>query len=425
LSRQPHSPHATGSRGAFDERASGTPDLTVRDRWLLGAGGVAVTLFILIVVGRPWDLHDALMIGAPIGRDFPNFWIGGVLALKGKLDLLTDFDGYNELIFQTFHHNQRGLVFSYPPHILLFLVPFGALPHPLSVVLWSAGNLWLIARAVRLLSEERGLPWVAVLSPAALIMVAMGHFGGAVAFLAIFILTRAGARPIVAGCCLALLTIKPQFAASIGLFLLLAGHWRVLVSGAVATACLVGLSVLAFGIEPWVGFFEWTLPFHARLLTHFQLGAFRTAMSIYTTARMVGLGDGAAKLLQLCFALPVLAATVYLFRRRGADAQTVTLILLDVLLILPYFQYYDLAIAAPALTVALFAPSDGDRTFLSAAPASALWLAPPFALPAGQVALPIVPVVVAIVLVVALVGQFLPRRDAADGPQPGAAAPSS
>lgn len=399
--------------------------IPVRDRRILVGGGVAVTLFILVVVCRPWDLHDALMIGAPIGRDFANFWIGGVLAIKGKLDLLIDFDGYNELIFQTFHHNPRGLVFSYPPHILLFLVPFGALPHPLSVLLWSAGNLWLIARAVRLLSDERGLPWVAVLSPAALIMVAMGHFGGALAFASIFILTRASARPVLAGCCLALLTVKPQFAASMGLFLLLVGQWRVLVSGAVATVGLVGLSVLAFGIQPWIGFFEWTLPFHAQLLTHFQVGAFRTAMSIYTTVRMEGLGDGVAKVLQLAFALPVLAATVYLFRRRGADAQTVTLTLLGVLLILPYTAIHDLAIVAPSLTVALFASAAKDRPFLSLAPASALWLAPPFAVPFGQLALPIVPVVVAIVLVVALVAQFRPRRDAAAGLHPGAAATPS
>ena len=400
--------------------------LTTRDRWLLGGGGVAVTLFILIVVGRAWDVHDALMVGAPIGREFANFWIGGVLAIQGKLALLIDLDGYNEVLFQAFHYNPRGLAFSYPPHILLFLVPFGALPHPLAVALWSAGNLWLIARAVRLLSDERGLPWLAVLSPAALMMVAMGHFGGALAFLAIFILTRAGVRPIAAGCCLALMSVKPQFAGSMGLFLLLVGHWRVLVWGAVATSGLVGLSVLAFGLAPWIGFFEWTLPFHAQLLTHFQVGAFRTAMSVYTAARMEGLGDGAAKLIWLGFALPVLATTILLFVRRGPGPRTVTLALLAVLTILPYFQHYDLAIVAPALTVALFAPSSETRPFLAAAPASALWFAPPFALPAGQLALPIMPVVVAIVVAVALAGQFRQpraRRDAVLGEPTGSAFP--
>jgi hypothetical protein len=191
-----------------------------------------------------------------------------------------------------------------------------------------------------------------------------------------------------------------------------------------ATVGLIGLSVLAFGTQPWINFFQWTLPFHAQLLTHFQVGAFRTAMSIYTTARMEGLGDGVAKLLQLAFALPVLAATVHLFRRRGADAQTVTLTLLGVLLVLPYTAIHDLAIVAPSLTVALFAASPAhDRPFLSLAPAAALWLAPPFAVPFGQLALPIVPVVVAVVLVVALVGQLRPRQVA--GLHPDAAATSS
>ncbi len=404
--------------------ASGTAAFTTRDRWLFGVGGVAVTLFILIVVCRPWDLHDALMIGAPIGRDFVNFWIGGLLAIQGKLHLLIDFESYNELLFQTFHYNPRGFVFSYPPHILLFLVPFGALPHPLSVVVWSAGNLWLIARAVRLLSDEPGLPWLAVLSPASLVMVAIGHFGGASAFLAIFILTRADARPVLAGCCLALMTVKPQFAASLALFLFLAGHWRVLVIGAIATVALIGLSAAAFGVEPWVGYFEWTLPFHAQLLSNFQVGAFRTAMSIYTTARMEGLGDGAAKVLWLAFAGPVLAATVFLLVRRGPGPCTVTLALFAALMILPYFQHYDLAIVAPALTVALFAPGGQERPLLSLAPAGALWVAPPFAFPFGQLGLPIVPVVVAVVLVVALVAQFWRprlRRDAPAALRPGSA----
>jgi hypothetical protein len=386
-----------------------TQAITSRDRWLLGASGVVVTLFILIVVGRPWDVHDALMVGTPVGREFANFWLGGVLAIQGKLSLLIDFDGYNELAFQTFYYNPRSLVFSYPPHILPFLVPFGALPHPLAVALWSAGNLWLIWRAVRLLSDEPGLPWLAVLSPAALIMVAMGHFGGALAFLSIFILTRASARPILAGCCFALLTVKPQFAASMALFLLLVGHWRVLVTGAVATAALVGLSVAAFGIAPWVGFFQWTLPFHAQLLSHYQVGAFRTAMSIYTAARMEGLGDAVAKLLQFAFAIPVLAATILLFLRRGPDARAVTFALLAVLMILPYFQHYDLAIVAPALTVALFAPSS-ERPFLPAPLASVMWLAPPFALPAGQLALPIVPVVFAGVVAVAFIREYRQPR---------------
>lgn len=382
-----------------------------RDRRVLIACGAAIFLLILIVDGRPWDLRDGLMIGAPFGRDFANFWLGGKLALDGKLDLLVDFDRYNELAFQLFHHNARGLVFSYPPHILLFLAPFGALPFVVSDLLWSAANLALVAAATRLVTRDRGLGWAACLSPAALMMVAVGHFGGALAFLAIFILTRGDRRPLLAGCALALISVKPQFAAGLGLFLLLVGQWRVVLAAVPATAGLIGLSVLAFGVKPWVGFFDWTLPFHAQLLAHFQLSAFRTAMSVYTTARMAGLGDTAASVLQFAYGLPFFAGAALLFARQGPNPRTIAFALFAALAVLPYTAIHDLAIVIPALTAALFAPPaerdrEPDRRFLPLGAASALWFAPAFAIPFGQFGVPVVPIVVLATFALALIGQW-------------------
>jgi hypothetical protein len=384
-----------------------------RDRWVLIGSGVAIFLLILIVDVRPWDLRDGMMIGAPFGRDFANFWLGGRLALDGKLDLLVDFDRYNELAFQLFHHNARGLVFSYPPHILLFLAPFGALPFVVADLLWSAGNLALIAAAARLLTRDRALGWAASLSPAALMMVAVGHFGGALAFLAIFVLTRGDRRPVLAGCALALISVKPQFAAGLGLFMLLVGQWRVVLAAVPATAGLIGLSVLAFGVKPWMGFFDWTLPFHAQLLANFQLSAFRTAMSVYTTVRMAGLGDTVARVLQLAYGLPFLAGAAILFVRQGPNPRTIAFALFAALAVLPYAAIHDLAIVVPALTVALFSPpseqdceQERDRPFLPLGAASALWFAPAFAIPFGQFGLPVVPIVVLVTLAMALIGEW-------------------
>jgi hypothetical protein len=392
--------------------APASTGITPRDRRVLVGVGAALFLFVYIVDCRPWDLENALMIGAPVGRDFVNFWLGGKLALEGRLDLLADFDGYNVLIHQLFHHNAGGLVFSYPPHILLFVAPFGALPFLPAVLLWSALNLALIAGAVRLLDPDRELTWAACLSPAALVMVAVGHFGGALAFLAVLILTRGSRQPVLAGCCLALISVKPQFAASFGLFLLLIGQWRTVLVAAPATAGLVGLSVLAFGIQPWLNFVQWTLPFHARILSDFQPAAFQTAIAIYTTARMIGLGHGAAWVLQLAYGLPLLAAAVLLFRRHGPEGRTIALGLLAVILLLPYSAVHDLAIAAPALTVALFAaPSGTDRPLFGLGAANALWLAPALAIPLGQLELPLVAIVVSVTVAVAASGQLWPPPD--------------
>jgi hypothetical protein len=237
-------------------------------------------------------------------------------------------------------------------------------------------------------------------------MVAVGHFGGLLAFLAIFILMHGGRRPVLAGCCLALITTKPQFAAGLALFLLLVGQWRVVLAAIPATAGLIALSVLAFGLEPWIGFFNWTLPFHAHLLSNFQVGAFRTAISVYTTARLEGLGDTAARALQLLYGLPFLAGAAVVFARRGATPRSIALALFSVLAMLPYTAIHDLAIVVPALAVALFAdPGRAGRPFLALGAASALWFAPAFAIPLGQFALPLVSVVILTTMALALAGE--------------------
>src|SRR5205807_135098 len=182
---------------------------------------------VVVAMCQPWDLTDHFMVGAPFGRDFVNYWMGGRLALDARLDVLTDLHAYNALIAARFGHTAEDFfVFSYPPTLLPFLVPFGALPYLPALIAWTAINLALLAWSVRLITADPRPMVAACLSPAALTMVAYGHFGGAMAALAILALTRGARQPVLAGLCLALMTIKPQLAAAIGLLMLLLAQWR-------------------------------------------------------------------------------------------------------------------------------------------------------------------------------------------------------
>jgi hypothetical protein len=377
-------------------------------------GGFALSVVLFFVVYKPWNLADQFMIGAPVGRDFVNFWTGGHLALAGRLDLLVDFSAYNHFVAATFHHTSTDeLVFSYPPHILPLLVPFGALPFIPSLLLWTALNLFLLERSVRLLGVEGDLAWrvAACLSPAAVTMVAYGHFGGVLAFLAVYALTRGNARPSLAGICLAVVSVKPQLAGSLGIFLLLAGRWRAVLWSLPAIAGLVGLSLVAFGINPWINFVEWTVPFHAQAITDYAREALKTTASVYAGARLAGLPAWEAYGLQYAFSIVVLAGSALLVVRQGLTPRTVALALFAVLAALPYFQNYDLAIITPALTVALFAVQPGEsRPFLGIVPASLLWIAPATSLSFGMLGVPAVPVVVAGALIWALSGELRSRR---------------
>src|SRR5438132_3324263 len=126
-----------------------------RDPWLLAAVGVGIMIAVAVIACRPWDLANGFMIGGPIGRDFANLWLGGQLALSGKLDLLIDLPAYEALFSQTFAHNPADtFVYSYPPHSLLFIAPFAALPFAPAVYVWTAINLVCLDRSVRLMRDN-------------------------------------------------------------------------------------------------------------------------------------------------------------------------------------------------------------------------------------------------------------------------------
>jgi len=82
-----------------------------------------------------------------------------------------------------------------------------------------------------------------------------------------------------------------------------------------------------------------------------------------------------------------MAKAVQLLNRRGGEAHTIALAMLAALAALPYVNSYDLAIAAPALTLALF-DDRRDAPLLRGWPGAALWLVPAFSIPFGLLKLP-------------------------------------
>ena len=378
--------------------------LPERDRWIMvGSGVLAAALFYLGVL-RPWNLADGFMVGAPVGRDFVNFWLGSHLALHRNLDLLVDLQGYNDLVVRLFgHHAADEFVFSYPPHALLLLLPFGAMPFGAALAIWTALNLFCIYRAGELLAPRRDLALIACASPAVLMMVVYGHFGGLLALLATVVLVQGGKRPVLAGLCLALMSVKPQLALLFGALLLLIGQWRIVAWSLAWTLALVAASLITFGWQPWLNFIEWTVPHHTQLLSDFVLSQLKSTVSLYAGARMAGLPDWAAQVVQWGFGVVALAAAVIVILRRGPEPRSIALALLTVILALPYANSYDLAMAAPALTLALFADSPADeRPLLPFVPAFLMWTLPAVAPLIAAASRPLVPAVMAALLLFAL-----------------------
>ena len=360
-----------------------------RQLFTVALGLVLSTAAWLVV--QPWDVHN-WMIGAPLGRDFVNFWFAPRLVRAGHAAVLVDFKAYGAAVMATFDLRQDpGLLFSYPPHALLFLMPLSYLPFLPAVLLWTAVNLFAMARAVRLCRDTAIVPAILAtcLSPGALAMVMYGQSGGLLALGATLVVVAGDKRPWMAGLCLACLTVKPQFAAALGLILLISGHWRCLVVAALGTMVLVGISIAAFGLAIWHNFLTVTMPVQSAFITSFQANMTATSVTAYFVSRFYGAPLAAAWAIQAAVSLAALVVAVAAMRGRSHGPATILVVVLAALVMQPYVSHYDLAAVAPALTLIVLAGGPGLTL-----PALLVWLLTPLALLLYVVDLPVLCVLV-------------------------------
>lgn len=354
------------------------------------AAGLAITAACWIFF-RPWDI-GSFVLDVPFGRDYVNFWISPRLMLAGQGDLFTDIPAYRQAIVEAFHlARDPGLFFVYPPHALLFLTPLALLPFIPAVLVWTALNLAALAAALRLVDvapavPRRTLTLVVLSSPAAAAMVMYGHFGGLIALASTLAIVESERRYWLAGLCLACLSVKPQFACILGLILLGAGRWRCLMAAGAGTLALAGLSILAFGIEPWQRFVGFTVPMQNGFIADFNAHVISTSISLYFSLRFWGASADLAWTVQGVVSALAIAAAILALRSRREDPRTLFVILLGSIVALPYASHYELAIVAPTLTL-LVLDRSVERTL---SPLALLtWLSVPLALILFRLHLPV------------------------------------
>ena len=132
--------------------------------------------------------------GTAFGRDFLNTWMGGRSALAEGPAAWFDFRVYNDLL-RAIIGITESYFWSYPPHVLLFIWPFGLMPYLPAFVLWTLGGFALfLYAAARGGVERKHLLFVAV-APAVAINVFIGQNGFFTAALLIGGLVNLDRRP--------------------------------------------------------------------------------------------------------------------------------------------------------------------------------------------------------------------------------------
>jgi arabinofuranan 3-O-arabinosyltransferase len=374
---------------------------------LFGLITAYVSLFLSSLAGGHW-LFDRQGHGLP--TDFVNIWSAGGLVRAGNPAGVYDWTTHKQAEVAALGADfPTYFGWPYPPPILFVAALLALLPYGVAFVAWTAVTLPLYAAVVRrIVGDNFGL-FLACAFPGALWNFAVGQNGFVTAALIGGTLLTLDRRPLIAGCCLGLLTYKPHFGILFPLVLAVTGRWTVFTTAGVAGLAVAGLSVAAFGVDSWIAFVR-SLSMTADATLNAGLTEWYKLQSLYGLARFAGLNGTAAWALQ--GALIALCATslCLLWRSRAADELKAAALAVGALLATPYIYVYDLAaLAIPVAFLVRLGRADG---FLRGEPA-ALVIAS-----AAVLAFPAVnaPTGFAAMLIVAL----LVARRVLARPQPGA-----
>lgn len=368
-------------------------------RLMLLASLAALPAMGLVIAFMQWPEHGlVLKSGSYLGIDFLNYWLGGRLALTGRVAEIYDLDAYNRVAWQMFDPAMQKHNFSYPPHILPLLAPFGALPYFAGLAVWNLVGLavFLVAVLGRLPGRSDGaLAGLVLLSPILLVNWVYGQIGLMLAGLFVGALQLLPRRPLAAGILIGMLTVKPQLGLFLPLLLVVERQWRAFAAAALTATAMMALSVALFGIEPWQHYVREVLPLQESFIYGMRGRQYGLMVpSVYGGLVHVGLSTGAALAVHAVAAAVVAGLTVRAMLAPVDWPLKAALVATASLMMSPYVLAYDLAVPCAALLWYLTASGKAPDRFGGTAVALAwsmpfgiVMLASLLHLPLGPVAL--------------------------------------
>lgn len=343
--------------------------------WITGILGIAMGAFYHIQL---WQFGaDGLSIVSHTTPywDFNNLWSGGYFARHGHIAWLFDLDSYRlhmrELLGATIPNQE----WSYPPSMLLLGVPFSLIPILPAYILWTASSILLLHFALRQFQLPLIVHLALLFSPAVFINALLGQNGALLAALMLIGLYQMRTRPVLAGICFGLMTIKPQYGLLLTVLLIASGNWKTFLWAAVTGGSLFLITALAFGMEVWLNFLSFTRPMMTAIMEAPFIQPYHTnAIPVFVFARALGANLPIAYGVQIVISLGAIIATWFIWRKNSPLTHTRRIALTCVLTILatPYAYTYDMVIICIAMVLFFQKPPSLTKILLLAP----LWLFP-------------------------------------------------
>jgi len=278
-----------------------------------------------------------------IGRDFLNTWMGGRSLFQGGPASWFDYRVYSAMLQQMLGGPYPDVYWSYPPHVVLFVWPFGLMPYLPAYIAWCIAGVGLYLIACSSIIPRERLLFLAV-APGVALCVFCGQNGFYTSALLIGGLLNLDRRPVLAGVLFGILTVKPQLGLLLPVLLLLERRWVTIAAAATTTAILVAATAALFGWNVWLEFWQKVLPQQLWLTENGEGLLYSLVASAFFGARLVGLPLGVAWAIQYVVAVVAFAAVVWTYWKRRDPALSLALFVTATFLFTPYILNYDMVI---------------------------------------------------------------------------------
>ena len=333
------------------------------EEFIRGFSGAAslISLGILYLVFNGSGVINSYLIDSQnyiAGRDFVNFWQYGLAAWEDHPAKFYDPYWYNErLDLLTPGQNYPDQLWSYPPHFMLLMAPFGLVEYNIALVIFTFAGLIIWWRVAATPFVNRSVNLALFTSPFLIICLISGQLSLFLAAIFVWLYRNLDARPVLSGVLIALITVKPHLGLLIPLFLILTHRWKVFASATIASVAFISLSLLIHGFEVWQAYFDLGLKYQSQILK----GSTTLVDGLMPTALMnmvvTGAGSGLAIFIHAIFALGAVIWFCMIVLNSKDHFTQFAALLVATYILSPYMMAYDFIILIWVMTMLAFRKS--------------------------------------------------------------------
>ncbi|PKM39371.1 MAG: hypothetical protein CVV04_10210 [Firmicutes bacterium HGW-Firmicutes-9] len=336
---------------------------------------VYLAIFVFFVYFWRGELRNLF---SPFCVDFGLFYAAGKMTLAGNVAQIFDVQA---------HHAMTELVLNltlpyflpwlYPPFFLFVIVPLTMLPFDVALIVWLALTLeFMIVAARRMLPSHKKLAFLLVGFPGVFLNLRWGQNGFLSTALLGLSIAFMETSPVLSGVMVGLLAYKPQLAILPFFVLLIKKNWKAILSAFSTVISASILSLLIFGKEVWIGFFQSLFHTSSYLMETSKEVTSSIQPTLLTTLIDLGIDSRISLAVQMIVALCAVAVVSWAFLRSKRLTLKGIMLVLGMPLIIPYFMQYDLVILGLALVLLIYDFSVNGYTKLEGVMAALLWLMP-------------------------------------------------